>query len=47
MEFFITFFRDIIDGPAYIIVTVVAAILLCACIGYLAEKKLKAKKTNY
>lgn len=44
MEFFVTFFRDIIDGPAYIIVTVVAAILLCACIGYLAEKKLKSKK---
>ncbi len=45
MEFIITFFRDILDGPVYIVVTVICSILICACIGYLAEKRqLKKRK---
>ena len=44
MDFIITFFRDILDGPVYIVVTVICSILICACIGYLAEKSQKKKK---
>lgn len=44
MDFIITFFRDILDGPVYIVVTVICSIFICACIGYLAEKKQKQKK---
>lgn len=44
MEQIIHFFRDTLDGPVYIAVAVVAGILLCACIGYLAEKSIKRKK---
>lgn len=44
MDFIITFFRDILDGPIYIIVTVICSILICACIGYLAEKKQKKRQ---
>ncbi len=39
----ITFFRDTLDGTTYVIVCSVSAVLLCACIGYLAEKKSKNK----
>lgn len=45
MDIIITFFRDILDGPLYIIVAIVCGILFCACIGYLAEKsQLKRKE---
>lgn len=43
MDFIITFFRDILDGPVYIVVTVICSILICACIGYLAEKRQKKR----
>jgi len=46
MEFIITFFRDILDGPVYIIVTVICSILICACIGYLAEKRQNKKRQS-
>lgn len=47
MEFIITFFRDILNGPLYIVVSVISGILICSCIGYLAEQsqlKRKAKE---
>ncbi len=43
MDLIITFFRDILDGTTYIIVCSISAVLLCACIGYLAEKRNKNK----
>lgn len=49
MDFIIVFFRDILDGPLYTVITVICSILICACIGYLAEKrqKQKEKKEQY
>lgn len=44
MDIIITFFRDILDGPLYIIVAVISGILICSCIGYLAEQSLNKKK---
>lgn len=46
MDFIITFFRDILDGPLYIVVTVISVILICSCIGYLAEVSLNKKKAK-
>lgn len=44
MDFIITFFRDILDGPLYIIVVILNTILICSCIGYLGERYLNNKK---
>lgn len=44
MDFIITFFRDILDGYLYIIVTVINSILICSCIGYMAEVSINKKK---
>ncbi len=44
MNFIISFFRDILDGPVYIITTVISSILFCACLGYLLEKSQNQKK---
>ena len=44
MDIIISFFRDTLDGPVYIVVVVVAVILFFACIGYLAEKSINTKK---
>lgn len=44
MDFIITFFRDILDGPLYIVVAVISGILICSCIGYLAERSMIKKK---
>lgn len=47
MDIIVTFFRDILDGPLYIIVSIISGILFCSCIGYLAERnnlKKAAKK---
>lgn len=44
MDFFITFFRDILDGPVYIVVAILCGILFCSCIGYLAEVHFNKKK---
>ena len=38
------FFRDTLSGPSYIIYVIVLVILIFACIGYIAENKLKEKK---
>ena len=46
MEFIITFFRDILDGPLYIVVAVISIILICSCIGYLAETSINKKKAK-
>ena len=44
MEFIIVFFRDILDGPLYIVVCVFCLLLICSCIGYLGERYLNKKK---
>lgn len=44
MDGFIVFFRNILSGPLYIAVVVIAIVLIFACIGYLAEKGLNEKK---
>lgn len=40
----IHFFRDILDGPVYIITTILAIIFIMAIIGYIMEKKKIAKE---
>lgn len=44
MDFMIVFFRDILDGPLYIVVASICSILICSCIGYLGERYLNEKK---
>lgn len=44
MDVFITFFRDVLDGPLYIAVAIVNSILICSCIGYLGERYLDKQK---
>lgn len=44
MDIVISFFRDTLDGPFYIVWVVVLVILIFACIGYLAEKGINRKK---
>lgn len=46
MDFIITFFRDILDGPLYITVAVISGILICSCIGYLAERSIMKKNAK-
>lgn len=38
------FFRDILDGPLYIVIAILNFILICSCIGYLGEQYLNKKK---
>lgn len=40
------FFRDVLDGPLYIIVAIVAIILIMAIIGFIMEKKKLAKEAQ-
>lgn len=40
----ISFFRDFLSGPLYIVVVVISVIGIFACIGYLAERDLKEKE---
>lgn len=44
MDFVIVFFRDVLDGPLYIAVSILCSILICSCIGYMGEKYLEEKK---
>ena len=44
MDFFISFFRDILDGPLYIAVAIICGVLICSCIGYLGEQYLNKQK---
>lgn len=44
MEIIISFFRDFLSGPLYIAIVVINSILICAGIGYFAEKSQNAKK---
>lgn len=46
MEIIISFFRDFLSGPLYIGVVVVSGILICAGIGYFAEKNQINKKKS-
>lgn len=46
MEFIIVFFRDILDGPIYIVVCIFCLLMICSCIGYLGERYLNKKKSN-
>ena len=41
IENIIHFFRDILDGPLYVIVVIISILLLCVCIGYLIDVRLK------
>ena len=41
MENIIHFFRDILDGPLYVIVVIIYILLLCVCIGYLIDVRQK------
>ncbi len=43
MDFIISFFRDVLDGPLYIAVVVINVILICAGIGYFAERSQNKK----
>lgn len=44
MKILLWFFRDFLDGPLYIIVLIINTILICAGIGYFAEKSQIQKK---
>lgn len=44
MDFVIVFFRDVLDGPLYIAVSIACSILICSCIGYMGERYLEEKK---
>ena len=44
MDLIITFFRDVLSGPLYIVVSIVCGILICSCIGYLGEQYLNKQK---
>lgn len=44
LDIIISFFRDVLSGPVYIVVLVVGIIGICACIGYLAEETMKRKE---
>lgn len=41
MENIMHFFRDILDGPLYVIVVIISILLLCVCIGYLIDVRQK------
>ena len=41
MENIIHFFRDILDGPLYVIVVIISILLLWVCIGYLIDVRQK------
>ena len=43
MENIIHFFRDILDGPLYVIVVIISILLLCVCIGYLIDVRQKRR----
>lgn len=44
MDIIVVFFRDILDGPLYIIIFILNTIFICSCIGYLGEQYLNNKK---
>ncbi len=44
MDVIISFFRDFLSGPLYIVVVIISVIGIVACIGYLAEATLKQKQ---
>ena len=46
MDIIISFFRDTLSGPLYIVVLIICVILICSCIGYLAEVSLNKKKAK-
>lgn len=46
MDFIISFFRDVLDGPLYIVVAILCGILICSCIGYLGERYLKKQEAK-
>ncbi|MEG1900576.1 MAG: hypothetical protein RR161_03390 [Bacilli bacterium] len=46
MEMILNFYAKVLDGPIYIIVSIICGILICACIGYMGEKYLENKKNT-
>lgn len=45
LDVIISFFRDVLSGPLYIIVVVISVIGIFSCIGYLAERIMNEKET--
>ena len=43
MSTIIVFFRDVLSGSLYTITTVISSILICACLGYIIDKKEKKR----
>ncbi len=46
MDYIISFFRDVLDGPLYTGVAITCGILICSCIGCLGEQYLNKKKAK-
>ncbi len=46
MDFIVVFFRDVLDGPLYVAVAIINSLLICSCIGYLADNYLKVKESK-
>lgn len=44
LDLIISFFRDFLSGPVYIVVVIISVIGIIGCIGYLAEASLKQKE---
>lgn len=44
MDFIISFFRDFLSGPVYVVVVVISVIGIIACIGYLVDAISKQKE---
>lgn len=44
LDFIISFFRDFLSGPLYIIVVIVSVIGIFACIGYIAKVTIKQRE---
>ena len=43
----IKFFRDVLDGPLYIVLVIIAIILIMAIIGFILERKQKLVEKQY
>jgi len=42
----IEFFRDVLDGPLYFIIAIIALIFIMAIIGFIMERKQKEKEAR-
>ena len=44
LDYIISFFRDVLDGPLYTGVAIICGILICACIGCIGKQYSQKKK---